>query len=413
MTRAARFFRRSGHGERLRASRQRRVALSVALTITTVAGCLTRAGTTGAPQPRASQPGASLSAAAAPAPSPRPAGFALAITGDLLIHEPIVDKARQWANGAGYDFRPAFAAVKPILSAADLAICHLETPLSRDDSDISYYPTFNVPHEIAPAAADAGFRSCTTASNHTIDKGLAGVQATLNALDAAGIAHVGAARSAEEAATPKIYDLGGVRVGHLDYTYGLNGQRLPASAPWIVKLIDPAQILADAKAVRAAGAQFVLVSMHWGEEYQAAPTAQQRSIAQQLLASPDIDLVVGNHVHVVQPVERIGPKYVVYGDGNFLARHAPCCDTPQTRDGMIVQVTVEVQNGTPAVSRLGYSPTYVDPATVTILPVARTLWDPHLSPALRNDLEQSWQRTTATVDMLGAAAAGVVPTEQP
>src|SRR5664279_3521748 len=144
----------------------------------------------------------------------------------------------------------------------------------------SYYPTFNVPHEIAPAAADAGFRSCTTASNHTIDKGLAGVQTTLNALDAAGIAHVGAARSAEEAATPKIYELGGVRVGHLDYTYGLNGQRLPASAPWIVKLIDPAQILADAKAVRAAGAQFVLVSMHWGEEYQAAPTAQQRSIAQ-------------------------------------------------------------------------------------------------------------------------------------
>jgi len=67
-----------------------------------------------------------LSAAAAPAPSPRPAGFTLAITGDLLIHEPIVDKARQWANGAGYDFRPAFAAVKPILSAADLAICHLE-----------------------------------------------------------------------------------------------------------------------------------------------------------------------------------------------------------------------------------------------------------------------------------------------
>src|SRR5664280_414907 len=204
-----------------------------------------------------------------------------------------------------------------------------------------------------------------------------------------------------------------VRVGHLDYTYGLNGQRLPASAPWIVKLIDPAQILADAKAVRAAGAQFVLVSMHWGEEYQAAPTAQQRSIAQQLLASPDIDLVVGNHVHVVQPVERIGPKYVVYGDGNFLARHAPCCDTPQTRDGMIVQVTVEVQKGTPAVSRLGYTPTYVDPATVTILPVARTLWDPHLSPALRSDLEQSWQRTTATVDKLAAAAAGVVPTEQP
>src|SRR5664280_3868791 len=114
------------------------------------------------------------------------------------------------------------------------------------------------------SAADAGFRSCTNASNHTIDKGLAGVQATLNAPDAAGIAHVGAARSAEEAATPRPSDLGGVRVGHPDYTYGLNGQRLPASAPWIVKLIDPAQILADAKAVRAAGAQFVLVSMHWG-----------------------------------------------------------------------------------------------------------------------------------------------------
>jgi Bacterial capsule synthesis protein PGA_cap len=108
--------------------------------------------------------------------SPRPASFTLAATGDLLLHEPVTKRAKALASGHGYDFRPLLAGVRPILSAADLAICHLETPLSRDDRRISYWPSFNAPREIAPAARWAGYDTCTTASNHTLDQGSDGVR---------------------------------------------------------------------------------------------------------------------------------------------------------------------------------------------------------------------------------------------
>jgi poly-gamma-glutamate capsule biosynthesis protein CapA/YwtB (metallophosphatase superfamily) len=344
--------------------------------------------------------------------SPQPVSFTLAATGDLLLHEPVTRRAKALASGHGYDFRPLLADVRPILSVADLAICHMETPLSRDDRRIFYWPSFNAPHEIAPAARWAGYDTCTTASNHTLDQGSDGVRATLDALDAAHLQHVGTARSPAERSW-RMYRIRGVRVAHLDYTYGLNGIPVPSGKPWLVNLIDPHRILADAHAARRAGAQFVIVALHWGQEYQSKPTAEQRALARTLLASPDIDLVYGCHVHVVQPVERIGGKYVVYGLGNFLARHAPCCDTPPTRDGMILQVTVTERHGRFAVSGMRYTPTYVDAQTIMVLPVARMLRQPGLAPPLRQALLDSWQRTVTRVDMLGAARLGVAPDEHP
>jgi poly-gamma-glutamate capsule biosynthesis protein CapA/YwtB (metallophosphatase superfamily) len=343
---------------------------------------------------------------------PQPVSFTVAATGDLLLHEPVTRRAKALAGGRGYDFRPLLADVRPILSAADLAICHLETPLSPDDRRISYWPSFNAPHQIAPAARWAGYDTCTTASNHTLDQGSDGVQATLDALDAARLQHVGTARGPAERSW-RMYRVRGVRVAHLDYTYGLNGIPVPSGKPWLVNLIDPHRILANAHAARRAGAQFVIVALHWGQEYQSKPTAEQRALARTLLASPDIDLVYGCHVHVVQPVERIGGKYVVYGLGNFLARHAPCCDTPPTRDGMILQVTVTERHGRFAVSGMRYTPTYVDAQTIMVLPVARMLRQPGLAPPLRQALLDSWQRTVTRVDMLGAARLGVAPDEHP
>ncbi len=349
----------------------------------------------------------SPSASAAP-----PTGFTLAATGDLLAHEPIVVAARSAAGGRGYDFRPLFARVRPYLYRADLAICHLETPLSPDDRRITYYPDFQAPRELAAALPWAGFDTCTTASNHTLDDGPDGVRQTLDLLDAAGVQHVGMARSPAEAARPRIYAVHGFRVAHLDYTYGLNGRLVPAGQPWLVKLIDPARILRDARAARAAGAQFVIVSFHWGQEYQSAPTAAQRSIARQLLGSHDVDLVLGSHAHVVQPVERINGKYVVYGMGNFLARHSACCDKPATFDGVIVDITVRPHGGRLAVTRLTYLPTHVNPATLVIEPVAAALRG--AVPAVqRAALVASWDRTVSAMDSLGTSAYGVVPEDAP
>lgn len=353
------------------------------------------------PTPAPATPRASASATPA-------AGFTIAATGDLLAHEPVVLAARAAAGGHGYDFRPLFARVRPYLSRADLAICHLETPLSPDDRRITYYPDFQAPRELAAALPWAGFDTCTTASNHTLDDGPDGVRHTLDLLDAAGVRHVGMARSASEAARPRIYAVHGFKVAHLDYTYGLNGRLVPAGQPWLVQLIDPARILRDARAARAAGAQFVVVSFHWGQEYQSAPTAAQRSIARQLLGSPDVDLILGSHTHVVQPVERINGKYAVYGMGNFLARHSACCDQPATFDGVIVDITIAPVGGRLAVTRLTYIPTHVNPATLVIEPVAATLRG-SMTTAQRAALVASWSRTVSAMDALGASRYGVLP----
>src|SRR5690606_22352897 len=134
----------------------------------------------------------------------------------------------------------------------------------------------------------------------------AGIESTLAVLDEAGLQHSGSARSELEALAPRIYDAAGVKVGHLSFTYGTNGVPLPTDRPWAVNLIDAPQIRASAAAARAAGAEFVILSIQWGAEYQVAPTDEQRALAHTLLASPDIDLIIGSHVHVVQPIEKIG-----------------------------------------------------------------------------------------------------------
>ena len=339
--------------------------------------------------------------------------FTIAATGDFLIHMPVADRARQLgaASGAAYDFSPMLDQVRAELKAADLAVCHLETPLSPDNRYLSGYPRFNTPRELASAIVGAGYESCSTASNHSLDRGEAGVRATLDVLDAAGLTHAGSNRTAEEAAAPELHDVNGVRVALLAYTYGLNGLPLPAGEPWLVNLIDSQRILSDAHNARAAGAQFVMVQLQWGQEYQSQPTGEQQSLARTLLASPDIDVIVGHHVHVVQPVERIGDKYVVYGLGNFLSNQHPQCCPLAAQDGVIVTLHVEEQAGRLLVTRVAYTPTWVERGPYLVRPVAAGLDDEVTPPALRAELEASWARTVAAIGSLGAA--GVAPTRIP
>ena len=388
------------------------------------AACLVLAGCSGTgpsaagrepPSPGASRPaeGPSGLAPASPAARRQPVArheFTIAATGDVLAHEPVVNAARTTTGGTvRLDFRPLFARVRSELAGADLAICHLETPLSAGSGPVSYWPTFSAPPELAAALAAAGYDTCSTASNHSLDQGVAGVSSTLGALDRAGVRHVGTARSAAEAAAAAIYPVRGYRVGHLSYAFGFNGFHPPAGKSWLANVIDVPRILRDAHAIRAAGAQFVVVSLHWGTEYQAAPTAEQRSIARRLLAGPDIDLILGHHAHVVQPIEARNGKFVVYGMGNFLAKHAPCCNVPATRDGMIVRVVVAETGGRLAVRRLTFTPTWVDQTSMVVLPVARSLADPALPASTRLALQASWRSTVSVVESLGATRAGVVP----
>ncbi|MEU8119199.1 CapA family protein [Spirillospora sp. NPDC049024] len=272
---------------------------------------------------------------------PKTAQFTVAATGDFLLHRILIDQAASDARGrkrGGYDFMPMLARLNPVISRADLGICHVETPLARRSGPFLGYPAFNSPPQIVDAIRGLGYDSCSTASNHSIDQGEPGVRRTLDALDKAGLRHAGTARSAAEAKQTNLLDVKGVKVAHLSYTYGTNGIPKPSGKPWLVNDgLDPARILADAARAKRSGADIVMISLHWGEEYQHEATPEQRRLAATLLRSRDVDLILGDHAHVVQPFERINGKWVVYGMGNQVAN--PVANIQATHEGLVALVT--------------------------------------------------------------------------
>lgn len=280
-----------------------------------------------------------------PTPTPKPdAVFTLVAAGDVLTHESVNSAARA---GGGYDFASLFAPVQPFIAGADLALCHMEVPVAPAGSSPSGFPMFGAPPELVPGLVAAGWDGCSTASNHSVDRGAAGVVATLDAFDAAGLGHVGTARTAEEAAAPQIYTLYRegqfIEVAHIAATYGTNGLPVPADTPWMVQLIDTAGLIAQANAAREAGADVVVASVHCCVEYTSQPTARQEEIANVLAASGAIDLLIGHHAHVPQPVVELpgGPRgegmWVAYGLGNFISNQGPHAGlSAETQNGLMI-----------------------------------------------------------------------------
>ena len=284
----------------------------------------------------------------------------------------MIDQARAYAADGGYDFSPMLREVQPIVSAADVAICHLETPVAPPGAPADgSYPDYGVPAEITTAIASAGFDRCSLASNHAMDKGAAGVDATLAAFDSAGLGHAGMARTPAEAG-PTLFTVGGTTVAHLSYTFSFNGRRLPKDQPWRANLIDPARIVAEARQARQDGARFVVVSLHWGIEGSSAVASSQRRWAEEITASGAVDVIVGHHAHVVQPIEQVNGRWVVFGLGNFLTgmgQRSPCCGI-RGQDGMMVRLRVAEQpDGTFAVAAPEAIATYVDRSGYVVVPV--------------------------------------------
>ena len=326
-------------------------------------------------------------------------GFTLIASGDVLTHGPVLRQASAYGRRVNqpYDFRPMFADIRPILAKADLAVCHLEVPLSPNGQHISSWPAFNAPPQLAAALRWAGYDACSTASNHSMDQGPAGVAATLKVMDTAGLRHPGMARNASEAAQSTIIDIRGLRVGLVSATYGLNSGPLPAGQRWLVKTIDPRRIRNDARAARRAGAQFVVALLHWGQEYRSTPTATQRELARRLLGMPEVDLILGHHAHVVQPIQRVGSKWVAYGMGNSLSNQTPSCCAAGAQDGVLVKVTIAEHAGRLRVREVGYVPTWVEHPSFRIHPVPTAPADRSLSPATRRALQAARDRTRRAV----------------
>lgn len=282
----------------------------------------------------------------------------------------------------------------------------METPYGPVNGPFTGYPAFSVPPSIAQTIHNVGYDSCSTASNHSLDGGQAGIDRTLNALDTAGVKHAGTARTPAEAATPDLLDVRGVMVAQLSYAYGFNGLRRSAGKAWLANLIDVKTILADAHRARQAGAEVVIVSLHFGTEYSHQPNDQQLSVARALLVSPDVDLILGCHAHVVQPFQQINGKWVVYGMGNQIATQR---FSKATTDGVMPRFTfTETSPGKFRVTKAEAIPTFdYLGGTVRLIDIPAGLAKPGLSAARRSLYEQSWRRTAHEVLAMGAGRHGL------
>jgi poly-gamma-glutamate capsule biosynthesis protein CapA/YwtB (metallophosphatase superfamily) len=342
-----------------------------------------------------------------------PRTFTLAASGDVLLHTALWDQASADAaasgNPGGHDFRPMLAGIRPVVSGADVAICHMETPVAPTGGPFSSYPSFSVPPEIAPALAATGYDACSTASNHTYDRGADGITRTLDALDAAGIGHAGSARTPQEAGTTTLLDVDGVTVALLSYTFGFNGIPAPGGETWRSNPIDERRILTDATLARRRGAGVVVVALHWGDEYNHDPNGQQLALAPRLIRSPDIDLLLGHHAHVVQPIEAIGDEWVVYGMGNLVSNQGS--QGPDKLEGLLVRFTfTEQPDGRWRVTKAEFSVVLTDDrGPIRVLDVRRALADPATDPNLRARLQTAWGRTVSIAGARGAPAHGLRP----
>jgi len=292
-----------------------------------------------------------------------PIRISLCSVGDIMSHDGTFASAR---TNTGYDFTTMFAGVAAYTKDADYTIGNLETTFAGAKRGYAGYPCFNTPEQMADGLSDVlGMDLVSTANNHSMDTGFAGLCSTLDFLDAAGIDHTGTYRTEEESQQIKIVDINGAKVAFLSYTYGSNSG---IGSGWRLNLINRTKIQEDAQAAYDAGADYIVALLHWGVEYQRTNSAQQRSLAEWIFANTEVQLIVGNHAHVVEPIEEITVErngqekkgIVFYALGNFTgAQRDPYRDT-----GIIVNLTISIDRADRAesvVEKIEYTPTFIDP----------------------------------------------------
>ena len=242
------------------------------------------------------------------------------MVGDALIHSCVYQDARQ-ADGS-YNFKPQIELIKPISSKYDLVYYNQETVLGGTELGLSNYPRFNSPYEVGDAFVDAGFNLVSLATNHTMDKNEQGV---LNSVaywkKQSGVVTSGQWSSYEEreASVTKIHEINGIKYAFLSYTTWTNGLETPYGKDYLNNVYSDEKAAADIAKVRDK-ADIIIVAMHWGTEYYLGVDWQQTRIAQ-FLSEQGVQLIIGAHPHVVEPVEYInnGKTFVIYSLGNLIS----------------------------------------------------------------------------------------------
>ena len=240
--------------------------------------------------------------------------LSLVMVGDALLHSSLYNDAYQ--NGT-YNFSPQLELIKPIVQNYDLAFYNQESILGGTSLGLSSYPTFNSPQEFGDAMVDAGFNLVSLANNHTMDKGVKAIESSCNYWKTKDVLTAGSYCSGEDADNIQVKEKNGIKYALLAYTYGTNGISVPQDKPYLVNLYSDEKAKADIEKVRDK-VDLLIVSMHWGTEYRSEPTDEQKREAE-YLSSLGVDIIIGTHPHVIEPITYIGNTLVIYSLGNFIS----------------------------------------------------------------------------------------------
>ncbi len=276
----------------------------------------------------------------------------LVFTGDIMGHDSQIASALA-TGGPGYDYKPCFQYLRPYLQEADLVIGNLEVTFAGPP--YKGYPAFSSPDELADALKWAGFDILVKANNHALDRGRSGLERTTKVLDTKDLVQTGTFASPDARAShyPLIIEKKGIRIALLNYTYGTNG--IKDRPPAIVNRIDTAQIRKDIQKAKTAQPDFILVNMHWGNEYQLSESSQQQELAT-FLFNVGAHAILGSHPHVVQPIRGNGTgNLVAYSMGNLISNQRD-----RNRNGGIAFEIELSKNGEGSeISAFSYLPVWV------------------------------------------------------
>lgn len=289
--------------------------------------------------------------------------FSLCAIGDIMCHNTQYQDAYN-SDSDSYDFSYVFDDISLYTKTADLCIGNLETTFAGKDRGYSSYPTFNTPDELALNLKKLGLDVLTTANNHCLDKGIDGLNRTIDILNDADISHLGTYKSQEERDTVLIKYVKGLKIAFINYTYETNGITVPSDKTYCVNLIDNDLILKDINSAKEQNADIIVACMHWGTEYNTSPSSSQKETADFLFKN-GVDIVLGGHPHVLQPMEKrtvtlddgtTKDGFIIYSLGNFMADQ----NAKNTKDSIILDLTITKHvDGTVTIDKAEYIPIYL------------------------------------------------------
>lgn len=291
-------------------------------------------------------------------PKPKDKTATIVSFGDALCHKPLFNSLYDSKKG-DYDFSPLFQYVKRHFKKSTLNIGNLESPLAGKKRGYSGYPCFNAPEHLAIDLKELGVDIMTTANNHTLDKGYAGLVSTLKYLDKAGIKHTGTSRNPKEQNRILFRDLNGIKTAFLAYTYGTNGISVPKGKWYSVNYIKKALIKKHIRKAKKLGAECIVVSMHWGVEYQTKENREQDELTK-FLVKCGVNVVLGCHPHVLQPMKmvKVGKKkgLVIFSQGNFFSNQSQT----NTQNTAIFKIKIRknAETGKVSVDKATYVPVF-------------------------------------------------------